>query len=202
VGNPAIERELGRLRMAGASDAQIRTALGLVRVGSKDVRGSVAPTSSSSVVSISRPVVYYDTKARSYYVEAGWTFTGYPDSRQSAGNQAIGGLDGFGVRFSRDVLSSGGSLYVCPISQGGPAHYSCFYPTSYWENSADGTTWKFQDRVYSDPLVNQLNVGRGSLVKSFRRLDSACLQIGTTYAHSWNKSAVNGFGVAHDGFSV
>jgi hypothetical protein len=201
-----VEQELAWLLAHGADAKKIQAKLGLIKVSDPVGAPEVTPMSTNSVVSVNRPSVYYDTGAKSYYADAGWSFTTWPvDDPAGFGRQAIGGWDGFGVRFSQQVSSSGGSLVYCPKSTvSSVVPFSCTSATNYWENSADGTSWRFQDEVYTSfsPTTAKWNVGTGTMVKAFKRISGGCLQIGTTYAHTWGGSSITGFGVQPWGFSI
>ncbi len=201
-----VERELALLLAQGADAATVKAKLGLIVVSDPPpVSGGVTPQSSSSVISLKRPVIYYDTGAKYYYVDAGWTYTTWPaDDPFGYGQQNVGGLDGFGVNFSKQVVNLGGSLTYCPASSGsGTRVFKCTTATNYWSNNAYGSSWKFQDQVRTTNIgLVEWNVYQGTLVKTFRLTGAGCLQVGTSYAHGWDSTSVTGFGVGPGSFSI
>jgi hypothetical protein len=96
---------------------------------------------------------------------------------------------GFGGPFSES------HHFYYPIARG--------YADSHWDNSANGASFKFQDKVYGtncggadSPTCIEHNSSSGRLEFNFKKLPGGCLQIFTQYAHTWDTTDITGFGIS------
>jgi hypothetical protein len=190
-----LRKELARLSVAGASDAEIRRLTGLRRVSSS--ASTRAPFSDNSAVSVSTPAVYYDNQAHTYYVIAKWNFSKVPpDSGCCIGIGPVGGPDGFGLSFSHQINNGGGSLDVCPKFKTAVVESKCVFATNYADNSATGVAWKFQDGVVNVSSLGKIyTAGTGSAVFDFKPLSNACLQVFSKYGHTWSSTGLSSIAV-------
>lgn len=98
--------QLLAMTSSGASDAEIERKLGLVKVseGTTDL----APLSSNTDADVNTPSIYYDTGIKLHYVSASYRWNNLAttgDGPLGGGN--VGGYDGFGIRFSGDIINYG-----------------------------------------------------------------------------------------------
>lgn len=182
----SVVDQITHLSMRGVPDAQIASRLGLERVGG----GTTVAPATSSQVSVVTPVMWR-AHTGIYYLKTGWGFTtSRPDG---AGSGNVGGYDGFAFSLSHSVINKGGELYICPRKV---TNFKCFYATNYWDNSAVGQAWRFQDRsqlLGYPPHYSGFNysTSSGIAVFAFTPL-SGCLQAFAKYTHTWSSTSVTG----------
>jgi hypothetical protein len=128
------------------------------------------------------------------YVMARWNWNGNGPNRGV--NQCwddIGNSDGFGITLSRDVTRSYQYLYKCNWSG------SCNEGGSMIDNNPRGATFFFQDRANTIGA----DFESGSLVVGFSyQKPNKCHQAFAKYLHTWNDSAITGFGVGPFSFDI
>lgn len=194
-GPTAADRSLLRLVKAGASGAKIRRVTGFQEIGLSD-RAPHA-RSESSVISVNTPRYFrWPKRPKLLYVTTGWRVKGVVDLKKN------GGVDGFGLRFSKPVVNYGSYLEVCEEW----IEDVCRKATNYYENSENGASWQFQDRTwvhgaYPDHRY-RMNWDKGTMLLRFKPLKAGCYQAFARYAHSFARAKVTGFGLSTSGFSV
>lgn len=196
---------------AGRSDTEIVSALardyGVVSPSASVDR--VAPLSTGSDIALQAPRIAYDTCAHRWYAFAHYDWTSLAPlrtERQSVfcGDPCpIGGVDGFGLAFSRPVASVSGYFMqtwgVTPM-----------YPPSTgrtWVQDANtyGVTFVGQDEfcsyyVWGQPGQscynnNDYSFYHGELMYLISNIGCGTIQAFSKYGHDWSNTTINGFSV-------
>lgn len=101
----------------------------------------------------------------------------------------VGGPDGFALSLSRRVVNKGVSFVTCNAASKCDKDYGWLET-----NGSAGAGYAFRDKATS-----RLSFGgpafKGTITYSFRASLSKCTQVFSTYAHSWDKTSVNGFSI-------
>lgn len=189
--------------------------LGLAVVSDVSVGPALARASVNDDISIPAPKVLWDYSNQRYYAYASyqWIAGNTQAHYYDIGNTTscvdspcnIGGADGFGMRFSRNVVNRGVSVIFCGRGDLDRtwSSFNCTTPTNPDDNSSQGVGWRKQDKVYKTVVKpdNNMFIGSTSMVID-RPKCGAPLQIFSRYGHSWSGAALTGFSVGLDGFGL
>lgn len=190
--------------------------LGLYIVSEAPSEGASARSSVESDMIIPRPQVLWDSSNQRYYAYASyrWVAANTQDHYYDIGalspscvdaSCTIGGMDGFGMRFSRKVTNVEVNAIFCGRGDldRDYASFACSTPTNPDANSQEGVSWRKQDRVYKTVIKPDNNMFQGSTAMVIKR--PACgpaLQIFSRYGHSWDETSLDGFSVGLKSFTL
>ncbi|WP_028637260.1 hypothetical protein [Nocardioides sp. URHA0032] len=180
----------------------------------------VQPVSSvADDMTLPRPQVLWDTSNQRYYAYASYEWnTGNPDRSEwhyyDIGSFSsscidtpcdIGGADGFGMRFSRNMQNVQVSAIFCRRGDTSRsyARFNCTTPINPEDHSSAGVSWRKQDKIYktvTKPDNNMFQASTSMVIK--RPACGAPLQIYSRYGHSWSGTAPTGFSVGVDSFGL
>jgi hypothetical protein len=192
--------------------------LGLVIVSDTGGGGgrTAARTSTGDDLTVPRPQVLWDTSNQRYYAyasynwKAGSTEDHYYDIGNFSGSCVdspcdIGGYDGFGMRFSRNLQNVSVSSIFCGRGDLDRdwAQFSCTTPTNPDENSSQGVTWRKQDKIYKTVVKpdNNMYIGSTSMVVK-KPSCGAAVQLYSRYTHTWQSTSLTSFTIGSGGWSV
>ena len=208
----AVAEELSLAVVEGATDSQIATEFDLQRVPTQTVSGVSVLSTTASGMNTQAPKLYYSSTGGYYYVVAdwGWISQGWKDDAPrgdlpAATLKNVGGIDVYGVWFSKPIRNLNGSMAICGAKNGSVALPACYSTSSYKANNQYGEAVQFQDksfRAYAPGTQRRTTADRGSLVFPFKFLSSGCQQFGSEYDHSWGGTSISGVGVQPYGLSV
>jgi hypothetical protein len=168
----------------------------------------IAPMSAGTDVTVPAPQIIFDTCTRSWYVYASYHWNSlFPVSQGGDANCpwgnpcAVGGLDGFGLAFNRNVASVRSYLMQTWGTTG-------FYPVSTgrtWSSDANvyGVTFEGQDKwcEQADCNYRDYSFYHGEIFYSFSP-GCGALQAFSRYGHDWSSTTINGFGVGPWSLSI
>lgn len=118
---------------------------------------------------------------------------------------AVGGRDGFGVRFSRKVENL--SVYAQFCGRTGIerdySKFSCAGTRRPSFNSSRGATFRRQDKVFRTVYKPDYNMYRGIITLQVgHRRCGVKTQIYSTYAHGWSSTSLTGFSIGTSSFGL
>jgi hypothetical protein len=195
--------------VAGMSLSDFAATHGLVVASTGGTTTAVVPLSLGSDYNVPAPTVLYDPPSQNYYVFANYNWSNGSYLSDCPGTGNCGGIDGFGVRSSKQVQNLGSSAYFCWSAVGGWPRPPCISNGWQYDNSEAGVTWAFQDKVQ---YVNCSDTGtvscptyggyNGHITFAFRKLLTGCYQFFSRYEHTWSSTSLTAFGVSYVGFSA
>lgn len=206
--------DLAHMLDAGASDAEIRARLGLVKV-STDSPGRQTMSEEWDVRS-NIPEIFYDETADSYYATTRFTWLNNDwvgDGR--FGGENVGGPDLIAMRVSEAIYFVRGTATTCPsaVSDDYYRRYTCATHTTAYESNVYGVAMRFQDkkglackkpcRGDEQEYLSEYNAYSGTLVFEFgwfRR--DVCHQFFSYVGHTWDSTSINSVGIGKDSISV
>ncbi|WP_155373473.1 hypothetical protein [Catellatospora vulcania] len=148
------------------------------------------PQTGAGAMSVPAPTIVFNGSSQGYqmYATATYKWNSHPEAPSTC-KVAVGGVDGIAVALDISVLNDGVSFIGCNI-------YNKCASTGYLEtNGQYGAGWAFQDWATST-LLGGGDTYRGSLTFAFRfRGGLGCVQAFSRYGHSWDSTALNGFGI-------
>jgi hypothetical protein len=154
-------------------------------------------------VTVNAPSIYYDTLAKYYIASAGfkWNNDHWKNDLPAlaAGDQAMGGSDGFGIQTDRSIQNLNGSMRIYPNTAGN-AYYKEYTTSNYFDNSGLGETININDRANAGLI--QYSAARGDHTWAFKRNGTGCANFSARYVHTWKDSKLTGFSVSATGFGV
>ena len=166
----------------------------------------------NDMINMKDPFVYYNTQQGRYFATASyqWRLSAdyeYFDSPCGSADSPcnVGGADGFGMRFNRQVTNDGVSGTFCGRQDLDRdwANFGCIYPTNPEDNSSAGVSYRRQDKVYTTVIKPDNNMYSGTVSMGFHGVPcGATLQIYGRYGHSWGGTALTGFSVGTGGFGL
>lgn len=173
----------------------------------------IAPVATTNdMVNVRTPYVYCNTQQARYFVVAKFNWKASADYEyfDAPCNSAdapcnVGGDDGFGMRFNRNVTNLGVSSIFCGRTDPDRtwATFDCTWPSNPAENSSAGVTYIKQDKVYKTVVKPDFNMYRGNVSMAFSGVPcGTTFQVYGRYLHSWNSTTLTGFGVSTNGFSI
>ncbi|WP_147315400.1 hypothetical protein [Asanoa ferruginea] len=208
-----VRAQLLMLTQAGATDAQIKKSLGLIRVPG-DSAPDVAPLSSNTSATVGTPSIYYETARQLHYASTNFRWTNLSTMGDGAyGGGNVGGRDAFAIRFSQDVQNHGVAASFCPGNWTGATPYPTTKPgcivVSPEDNNSDGASFAYQDRTQgarcsgTDYPSCGIYVGaQGTLVFTFKKTGTGCLQVFSKYGHTWSSTTISGVSLSNSGITM
>ena len=178
-------------RLATPRTVAARTACGM-----DGISGGESPDDMTML----KPGFFIDLDHRTHYAIARFR---YDDGPTAPGycSPPVGGRDGIGLTLSQDVVRVGQDMVYC--AQMWTKKYcdrSSKYHGTLEDNSQRGASFTFQDHVFLSTMQDNY---LGTITVAFRYLHPRrCHQAFAKYAHTWDTTAVNGFGVGPYSFSI
>lgn len=173
----------------------------------------IAPAATNSdMVAMGTPYVTFDVHQQRYFAVAKYQWKASADSEyfdapcNSADNPCnVGGPDGFGMRFNRNVTNLGVGANFCGRPNPGRtwATFGCTSPSNPDDNSSAGVSWRLQDRVYKTVVNPDYNMHNGVTSMGISGIPcGVTLQAYGRYGHSWSTTSLTGFSVSTSGFGL
>jgi hypothetical protein len=212
----SMQRQIIEARIANIPLRDFARQHGLMVISEPSTSLSVTPLSTGGDYNVPTPTLLYDAPSQTYYAYANynWVNAAYWTDCPGWTTGNCGGIDGFGIRSSVELLNLGGTAYFCYGPWDGPSPYpakpACITGWAV-DNSEYGVSFGFQDRRHGTNISggggSQYNIRTfgghlGHITFAFRKLFTGCYQFFSRYEHTWSSTTINGFGVEYWGFSV
>jgi len=198
-----LNADLVKMSRSGLTTGQIsqRLARQGITTASRPTSG-IVPFTTANDISLPNPSILYDSCSRIWSAYATWNFTSISalagDRNGPASPQNIGGNDGFGMAFSRNVTSvTSYSLDTWGLGSYYPVSYSRAVPV---DAGTDGVAYDGQDAFCSGSprgpcTVSDYSFYHGSLIYSIGSIGCGTIQAFSKYGHDWSGTSLSGISV-------